>query len=176
MDTKPLPAALLRIAPVAEFEPLPTRSWKWIVPSVIAVFALLIGGNYWMSESGRVPVTAQVAPPIKPINTSVKPPAVIEPPPLDRPVPQLSVGLRLLGSQPGSKEAMAPEAAQSPVSAPNPQEPRYITIAEGQTLIRIAHANRLSARAIAAANHLEPPYRLRAGSRLLVPDPDPPSL
>jgi LysM repeat protein len=100
----------------------------------------------------------------------------MEPPPLDRPVSQLSVGLRLLGSQPGSKEAMAPEAAQSPVSTPNPPEPRYITVADGQTLIRIAHANHLSARAIAAANHLERPYRLRAGSRLLVPDPDPSSL
>jgi hypothetical protein len=172
MDTKPLPAALLRIAPAAEVEPLPTHRWKWIVPSAIAVFALLIGGDYWMSESGRVPVTAQVA---RPINTSVKPPAVIEPPPLDRPAPQLSVGLRLFGSQPKWEEAMAPGVAQSPASTPSLQEPRYIIIAEGQTLIRIAHANHRSARAIAVANHLEPPYRLKAGSRLLVPDPDPSS-
>ena len=155
MDTKPIPTALLRIAPATGVEPLRTRRWRWIVPSVTAVFALFIGGNYWMSEKGLVPGTAQVA------RT-----------PTDRPVPQLPAGPRLLGSQPEEEEAMAPKAAQSSVSAPSPREPHYITIAGGQTLIRIAHANHLAARAIAAANHLEPPYPLRAGSRLLVPDPD----
>ena len=54
-------------------------------------------------------------------------------------------------------------------------EPRYVTIEEGQTLIRIAHANHVLASAIAAANQLEPPYPLKAGSRLLIPDPNPPA-
>jgi LysM repeat protein len=69
------------------------------------------------------------------------------------------------------KEMTAPIGAQSPVSAPTPPEPRYIIIAEGQSLSRIARANHLSARVIAAANHLEPPYPLKAGTRLLIPDP-----
>ena len=69
---------------------------------------------------------------------------------------------------------MVLKAAQSAVSTTSPQERRYITITEGQTLIRIAHTNHLSARTIAVANHLEPPYRLKAGTRLLLPEPDRP--
>jgi LysM repeat protein len=171
METKPFQATLSRIAPIDEVEPSPTR-WLWIVPGVMAVFALLIGGNYWVSESGRAFVAPQIA---RPISTPAKPSAVIEPPPLDRSAAQLSVGLRPQISPPAPEEATAPIAAQAPVSAPSQREPRYITIAEGQSLLRIARASHLSARAIAAANHLEPPYRLKAGSRLLVPDPDPPS-
>jgi LysM repeat protein len=71
-------------------------------------------------------------------------------------------------------------AAQSivPASGEPPQstvdhETRYITVEKGQTLIRIAHANDVPAAAIAAANQLEPPYSLRAGSRLIIPDTTP---
>jgi LysM repeat protein len=85
------------------------------------------------------------------------------------PPPQLSVGLR-----PPSSQA-EPEDVAAPGSAPSQHEPRYITIAEGQSLSRIARATHLPARTIAAVNHLEPPYRLKAGVQLLIPDPSPPA-
>jgi LysM repeat protein len=81
-----------------------------------------------------------------------------------------------------AQQAPAPAAPQSRASAPNepPQPaddhaPRYITVEEGQTLIRIAHANHVSAAEIAATNHLEPPFQLKPGLRLLIPDPHPPA-
>jgi len=166
IETKPLLAPSLRIASAAKFEAAPTRL-TWIVSGVMVVFGLLIAGDYWARGRGRAPVTAQVA---RPIDTTAKPQAVSEPPPMHRPVPQLSVGLWAVSSRPGPAEATAPIAA-SPVFAPRQQELRYITIAEGQSLSRIARATHLPARTIAAANHLEPPYRLKAGSQLLLPDP-----
>jgi hypothetical protein len=166
---KPPRAALLRIASLAKFEPLPTR-WSVIVLGVIAVFALLIGANYWVSERGRASVAAQVSPPRD------RPRAAVE--------PQLSFGLWPSSRRPEPEDVRAPTAAQPQISAldqprepgqpsqPTPgHEPRYITVSEGQSLIRIARANHVSAKVIAAANHLEPPYRLKIGSQLLMPDP-----
>jgi hypothetical protein len=178
-EQKPPRTALLRIASLAEFEPLPTR-WNRIVPGVIAVFALLIGANYWVSERGRASVAAQVP---RPTDT---PRAAVEPPPMDRPAPQLSFGLWPSSSQPEPEDVRAPTATQPQISALDPppvptpgqlpqstlgHESRYFTVFEGQSLIRIAHANHVSAKAIAAANHLEPPYRLKIGSQLLMPGP-----
>jgi outer membrane biosynthesis protein TonB len=72
--------------------------------------------------------------------------------------------------------APAPVVEQAPVAAssPSPQpvaEPRYVTVAGGQTLLKIAHANHVSAHDIAIANHLERPYELMIGDKLLIPDP-----
>jgi LysM repeat protein len=176
-ETKPVQAALFRIAPSVELEPSPTSVIR-IVPGVMALFALLIGANYWLSERGRASDTAQV---VRPISTSAQSPVVAEQP-TDRPAPQLSDGVGPLNSEAEPEKVTASIAEQSPVSAsvqpPQPaleHEPRYITVAEGQSLLRIARANHLSAKAIAAANHLEPPYLLTAGSQLLIPDPSPPS-
>jgi LysM repeat protein len=169
MEMKALPAALLRIAPVAESEPSATR-WKLIVPGVMVVFGLLIGGNYWVSEKGRVSVAAQAT---RPINTSAKTLAVIGPPPMGRSAPPpLSVGLRPLGSQPEPAE----EAPVQTLSQSVEDAPRYITILEGQSLSRIGRANHLSISALAAANHLERPYKLKAGSQLILPNSAPPPI
>jgi LysM repeat protein len=54
-------------------------------------------------------------------------------------------------------------------------KPRYIIIAHGQTLDRIARHNHVSPAALAAANQLDPPYKLKAGSQLLVPDSELPA-
>jgi LysM repeat protein len=98
--------------------------------------------------------------------------------------PVLSSGqpLQSLSSKPEPVQEAATAAAQSSVSAPGQQSPpmvdhetRYITVEDGQTLIRIAHANHVPAAAIAAANQLEPPYPLKAGSRLIIPDLNPPA-
>jgi len=211
IETKPLPAALLRIAPIVEPEASSPMRWAWIVAGVVVIFGLVIEGNYWLSRREQAPVSAKLAPST---NAPAKPtPAVAEPLPTANPTPQPSVDLRSLNSQSApDQKAPAPAAeqlpvlspgqplqplstqpvpvqdttalagVQSPVPAPSQppdavveQEPRYITIGEGQSLIRIAHANHVPAAAIAAANHLQPPYALKAGSRLLIPQPDPPA-
>jgi hypothetical protein len=60
--TKPLPAALLRIAPIAEPEASQIR-WVGIVAGVAVLFGLIIAGNYWLSQRGRAQVAANIAPP-----------------------------------------------------------------------------------------------------------------
>jgi len=212
IETKPLPAALLRIAPIAEPKASTTTRWVWMVAGVAVLVGLLLGGDYLLSQRGRAVVTATVAPPLT--DAPGKPtPAVSGPLPTTNPTPQHSVDqpsassqsapdqaamaqpaqqppvpssgrpLQPLSSEPAPvQEATTLGAAQLPVLAPSQppdavveHEPRYVTIEEGQTLIRIAHANHVPASAIAAANQLEPPYPLKAGSRLLIPDPNPPA-
>ena len=174
-------AALLRIASLAKFELLPMR-WSLIVSGVIAVFALLIGANYWASEKGRAS-TVQVS---RPAATPDTPHAGVEPPPMDGSALQLSFGLWPSSNQLEPEDLRAATATQPQISAldqprePRPGQPpepalgrelRYITVSEGQSLIRIAHANHVSAKALAAANRLEPPYQLKIGSQLLIPAP-----
>jgi LysM repeat protein len=204
--TKPLPAALLRIAPIAEPEASQIR-WVGIVAGVAVLFGLIIAGNYWLSQRGRAQVAANIAPPTGALAKPI--PAAAEPLPTANPTPpQLFVDPRPFSSQSAPDQAaMAPAAEQSPVPSPGQplqplssepvpvqeaavpavaqlpvpapsqpphaveHQPRYITIAEGQSLIRIARANHVPAAAITAANHLKPPYALRAGSRLLIPEP-----
>src|SRR5438128_7918175 len=54
-------------------------------------------------------------------------------------------------------------------SAAGPAEARTITIERGQSLGRIAEAHHVPKRAIIAANHLTPPYKLKTGAHLLIP-------
>jgi LysM repeat protein len=58
----------------------------------------------------------------------------------------------------------------SPVpAAPPPAKPRYVIVEEGRSLNGIAYSNHVSPAALAAANDLTPPYKLRVGARLLLP-------
>jgi murein DD-endopeptidase MepM/ murein hydrolase activator NlpD len=66
-------------------------------------------------------------------------------------------------------KGIAPMAA-----TPAPLPPRQITVQRGQTLDGIAHANHVPAAAIVAANKLKPPYELKTGARLLIPNAGPP--
>lgn len=166
IKTKTLQASLLRIAPIAEFEPSTARL-LWIVCGVVLLFGLLIGANYWVSERRFASVSSEVA---RPIDASVRPPTFIKPSSMER-APQLSFGLWPPSHQAEPEEMAAQIAAEPPGSAPSQHEPRYITVAEGQSLSRIARTTHLPARLIAAINHLEPPYRLQAGAQLLIPDP-----
>ena len=182
MELKPPTDGLLRIASRAEFAPLPIR-WSWIVCGVIIVFVILIGTNYWLSVRGRTSGAAQAP---QPTAAPDKQHVGVELPPMDRPAAQLSFGLWPSSNQPEPEDVRAPTATQPQIAAldqpreptpgqpPEPapiHEPRYITVSEGQSLIRIAHANHISAKALAAANRLEPPYRLKTGSQLLMPAP-----
>src|SRR5712692_839847 len=54
--------------------------------------------------------------------------------------------------------------------APHPgAEARQIVVRPGQSLGGIAHAYHVPPRAIIAANHLTPPYKVQIGQRLLIP-------
>jgi LysM repeat protein len=48
-------------------------------------------------------------------------------------------------------------------------ETRYIVVRPGQSLGRVAQAYHVPKQAIIAANHLMPPYSLKAGTRLAIP-------
>jgi murein DD-endopeptidase MepM/ murein hydrolase activator NlpD len=64
--------------------------------------------------------------------------------------------------------ACAPATPPAPVvTAPPPPQP--IIVERGQTLSGIAHAYHVPMLALADANHLSPPYRIRAGQTLIVP-------
>ena len=72
--------------------------------------------------------------------------------------------------------APAPAPAQpAPVEYPPPPVPRFkpaalIAVVDGDTVIGIAHRYGVAARTIIALNELDPPYWLRTGQRLRLPE------
>ena len=81
------------------------------------------------------------------------------------------------------------QAADSPVAAKAPgslttggpvarvlSKPHYIVVEHGQSLNGIAYSHHVTPAALAAANHLPPPYKLKIGSRLALPNSGPPPL
>ncbi len=62
-----------------------------------------------------------------------------------------------------------PATVTGPQSAAGPGETRYIVVRPGQSLGRVAEAYHVPRQAIIAANHLTPPYSLKAGARLAIP-------
>lgn len=62
--------------------------------------------------------------------------------------------------------------AAAPAPAPVRREARQVTVQRGQTLNAIARDHHVKPAAIVAANQLKPPYKLKAGSRLIIPDSD----
>ena len=62
------------------------------------------------------------------------------------------------------------------VPAPPPSKPHDLVVEHGQSLNGIAHFHHVTPAALAAANHLQPPYKLKVGSRLVLPDTGPPPL
>ena len=71
------------------------------------------------------------------------------------------------------QRGIAPMAGNpySPAGAPATwRENTVITVKRGQSLGGIAHAYHVPERALIAANNLKPPYELRAGARLVIPD------
>jgi murein DD-endopeptidase MepM/ murein hydrolase activator NlpD len=63
----------------------------------------------------------------------------------------------------------APMAANGP-PPPAWRENKTVMVHRGQSLSDIAHANHVPEGALIAANNLQPPYRLRVGARLVIPD------
>src|SRR5260370_20400812 len=54
------------------------------------------------------------------------------------------------------------------------QQPASVIVQRGQTLSGIAQTYHVPMRAVAAANHLSPPYPIEVGRTLLIPAPDGP--
>jgi len=73
----------------------------------------------------------------------------------------------LRGSEPMSANAPPPWRQSAP---PPWRENKTVTVRRGQTLADIAHANHVPEHALIAANNLKPPYKLKAGTRLTIPD------
>lgn len=100
--------------------------------------------------SPRAPVIATVSPPTAP--------APAPSPPVRKPTPA-----------PIAATPAAPPA--SPVAAPQSHRahPAQVVVAPGETLYMISRRYDVPLRTIIDANHLEPPYRLAAGTRLDLP-------
>ena len=84
---------------------------------------------------------------------------------------------------PVSKAADSPVPAKDPGSlatgapfALPPTEPHYIVVEQGQSLNRIAHSHHVTPAALAVANQLQPPYKLKVGLRLVLPRSGPPPI
>lgn len=56
--------------------------------------------------------------------------------------------------------------------SPTGPKARYVIVDPGRSLNGIAYENHVSPAALATTNHLAPPYKLKAGSRLLLPTTD----
>jgi murein DD-endopeptidase MepM/ murein hydrolase activator NlpD len=80
----------------------------------------------------------------------------------------LGCGMLLAACSGGTEpvETTVPAPARSPTV---PDETRFIVVQRGQSLGRIAEIHQVPKQAIIAANHLAPPYRLKAGMRLAIP-------
>ena len=84
----------------------------------------------------------------------------------------LAVALLLLAGC-GWMEWPPPETKPRAAAQPAPSGPAAasVTAASGDTVYNIARRHRVSVRAVIEANNLTPPYRLRAGQRLVLPRP-----
>ena len=79
----------------------------------------------------------------------------------------VTCGTLLAACVQGPQKSAPVETSAHPPAAP--EETRNIVVQRGQSLGRIAETYHVPQQAIIAANHLAPPYRLKAGARLAIP-------
>jgi LysM repeat protein len=87
-------------------------------------------------------------------------------------------------NEPPNGTSLASNSSDSPIPPksaaigipvpPLPSKPNYIVVERGRSLNGIAYSHHVSPAGLAAANHLKPPYKLKIGSRLLIPSPGAP--
>ena len=82
---------------------------------------------------------------------------------------KLKIGSRLVLPTGGSPQIDQTDASSRSPESPPPSSTDFIVIGPGQSLNGIAYSRHLSPAALAAVNHLTPPYRLKIGSRLRLP-------
>ena len=187
-----LPTALKRIEVAAEPEPTPVR-WGLIWSGGAALAGVvLFASALWLNERSKEPTKDLI---LSSASTPAKPPSpAVEPAAAAAPLAQVSLPSPPPRQQPAEPSATSPLASTprqstQPLSQPDPPsaaeqspsptptntahpvaEPLSVTVLPGQTLIAIAHANHVSAHELAVANHLQRPYELMIGDRLLIPD------
>jgi hypothetical protein len=191
-----LPTALKRIEVAAEPEPTPVR-WGLIWSGGAALAGVvLFASALWLNERSKEPtkdlILSSASTPAKPPSPAVEPAAAAaplaqvslpSPPPRQQPAEPSATSLLVMPQVSGPRQSPQslsqpdprPVAGQSPTSTPTNTahpvaEPLSVTVLPGQTLIAIAHANHVSAHELAVANHLQRPYELMIGDRLLIPD------
>jgi LysM repeat protein len=108
-----------------------------------------------------VPPTAGSSPPVQ---------ALAQPDPQPAPPAAQQMPAAVAAGIPAAAPTPAPVATVATAPAPDAAEPRYVTVAEGENLSKIAHANHVPVHALAVANHLQAPYELMIGDRLVLPD------
>ena len=70
----------------------------------------------------------------------------------------------------GTAPRVVAEPRGVPVGGALPRgDTRRVVVAQGQSLSVLAHAYRVPASVIIAANHLTPPYKIETGKQLLIP-------
>ena len=79
----------------------------------------------------------------------------------------LTCGTLLAACVQGPQKSAPVDTSAHPPAAP--EETRNIVVQRGQSVGRIAEIYHVPQQAIIAANHLAPPYRLKAGARLAIP-------
>ncbi len=111
-EAKPLPPFTTRRMPMAA-EPEARARWLLILFAVTALFGLIIGGGYWLSERDRTSVSVKAAKPPGPLAEPAPATTAATGPPL---APQLPVSPDQTATAP---ETPQPEAApsQSPTLA-----------------------------------------------------------
>ena len=76
----------------------------------------------------------------------------------------------LAAAGPGSAIAARPSGVSGPQpAAAMPRETRQITVQRGQSVGSLAGEYHVSKQAIIAANHIEAPYKIKIGTRLVIP-------
>ena len=118
--------------------------------------------------------TAQQAAPaqiLAPSNATPAAPAPLRPPPIAAPIKSEPARTETATVTPPPPPTPLPneKAKASPPSPPQTEHPDAIVVGKGETLYMIARRYDLPVRAVIDANHLDPPYQLAAGTRLILP-------
>jgi len=118
-------------------------------------------------RSYRPASSAPTARPSDPVTVALAPRSAITSAPLDSPSPQPP------SSQPQSLELPPPRPAQNArpqSSMPSSSAEIAVQVAAGQTLYAISRAHNVPVRALIELNNLDPPYALRTGQTIRIPN------
>ena len=119
----------------------------------LVIASLLAACAVQPPETPSLASTSDDSRPAEKSTTSIGDPGAPTQPPPKAHIPQTSPGAVV---------------ASTPATGPSPKA-RFVVVDPGRSLDGIARENHVSPTALAAANHLAPPYKLKVGSRLVLP-------
>lgn len=168
-----------RRAPRTERESpeMPTES-PWLMRGTFLLIPLLFLGCWILTYRTLQPResaggAAGAPPPTPTTSLALKLPAAASAPgyqgPPESPTPGAPGSAEIAVPPTSTAEpSLTPTATEAPTASPTPAGVTYV-VKSGDTLSSIARSSNVSVEAIAAANHLKPPYPLRVGDRLSIP-------